>query len=945
MFKSKYRNCFILGVSLFSLVAVQATAKETVKSAQVQSDEEAFLIRRIAEFWKDGDFAIVKAQIVDFLDCYPNSDLSEYFLGILGDIHLQENQYERALSTYQMVLDKEVSEKILINKLQCYYELDQYGELAADGRPFLSSQTPEIADRREELYFLMGEALFRQALKEGDASKKQELASEARGYYENLPQGQYGKISEFALAEIAAILGDYEKGAEAYRALAEKHPDMAEDLLFQVASLEAHYNKLGAAETFRKVKNIEGKREHEATFNLMVILFQNEEYEEILSTYEKVTPSVPESFQPTFNFIVGKSFFSSGDFQNAIQPLQRYINSTFIPSDQLKNALLIQMTCAHQTSNESLFSDSFEKLDTLFPSDQEIPKALFMHAMILKEQGAISRADEKLKMIKNNYPSFEDQENFAFEYGVLAHQNERWEESYESFKHYVSIYTESSRTDAAWKLYLSSAINLYKHVSEESHYTKSHFYTDLQAVLNHSDYLNSQEMMDYALLYAKTAYELDYYSDALCCLQDHIFTKLEEEENIPSLAEAHFIAGLCHAEVQSDHSAFCMHLEQAMTLNPDLYDSGPTHLQLYNAYISLAGYGEVGGIPSDGQQQKEFVDHAAEHLQEAVSKGGITIKDENRLWLANHYYQKVRECNESDIANHPEVTNAIDRASSHYQNLLMRDGHLVEMTADNLHLEYEVVKLSKLLKYQNSPKQKLALIKALLQQQSEKPELNWSSQKDALYELAIVYDSLGEKEKAFETYSFIHSQANHFPSSIASNASLEAARLHFGLLEEGLRSETNEEVLGILNDLKELQIRKNAFSEPTHLEAALEYAKIRSVISNPEEQDSRYLFFLNRIQDDFNSQEDLVTQDYLVNMNQNSEKKQVFDAYMKFIDAEKLRLEAKSHFMQEQHGEMEELHEDALTLYSELKNDPNTPKDLYDRTLSSIHKINALVAY
>lgn len=66
---------------------------------------------------------------------------------------------------------------------------------------------------------------------------------------------------------------------------------------------------------------------------------------------------------------------------------------------------------------------------------------------------------------------------------------------------------------------------------------------------------------------------------------------------------------------------------------------------------------------------------------------------------------------------------------------------------------------------------------------------------------------------------------------------------------------------------------------------------------------------------------------------------------MKFIDAEKLRLEAKNHYKNERHGEMEELHEEALTLYSELKNDPYTPRDLYDRTLSSIHEINALVAY
>lgn len=133
------------------------------------------------------------------MDRYPNSDLSEYFLGILGDIYLQGNQYEKALSTYQMVLDKEVSEKILINKLQCYYELDQYEELAVDGRPFLSRQTPEIVDRKEELYFLMGEALFRQALKEEDVSNKQVLASEARGYYECLPQGQYEKFQSLLL--------------------------------------------------------------------------------------------------------------------------------------------------------------------------------------------------------------------------------------------------------------------------------------------------------------------------------------------------------------------------------------------------------------------------------------------------------------------------------------------------------------------------------------------------------------------------------------------------------------------------------------------------------------------------------------------------------------------------------------------------------------------------
>ncbi len=949
MFNSTFRICLILSVSLLTFAFPKAGAKEPVKTTQTESDEEAFLIRRIAEFWKDGDFAIVKTQIIGFLDKYPESSLKNYFLGILGDIYLQENNYQHALTTYQMVGDPSVSEKTLLNKLQCYYELDMYSELAKDGRPYLSSKTAEIQDRKEELYFLMGEALFRQALQSETSQKKAEFAQEARGYYESLPQGQYSEISEFALAEIHAMLGDYKKGAAAYSELAEKHSDMQEDLLFQVASLEAKYNKLGAAETFRKVKEMGGNRSNEAAFNLMTLLFQNEEYEEVIGRYEKIAPTISEEYLPTFNFIVGKSYFSLGHYQSAVDPLQKYIDSTYIPSEQLKNALLIQMTCAHQTSNEVLFSGAFDKLDSLFPEDQEIPKALFMHAMILKEQGAISKADEKLKMIKDTYVEFDNQESFIFEYGLLAHQNERWQESYESFKVYVIDFKNSSRIDAAWKLFLSSSLNLYKHGGEESNYSKSNFYTDLQAVLEHSDCLNDAEMKDYSLLYAKISYELDYYSDALHCLQDHIFTKIDVEDDPLTLSEAHFIAGLCHAETGSDNSAFCMHLEQAMTINPDLYDSPSTHLRLYNAYISLAGYGEGAEVSSDGQQQQEFIDHAAEHLEEATSRGEMAIKEENRLWLANHYYQSVQNYYaghwKAQNTPHPEVTSAIDRASSHYQSLLLSNNNLIELSAENLHLENEVIKLAKLLAYQDSHEQKLALLKQLLQQQSEKTELNWVSQKDALFELATVYDSLGEKEKAYETYSFIHATANHFSTAIANHATLEAARLHFELLEDGLRIESNEEVLSILNDLKELQIRKNASSEPTHLEAALEYAKIRSLISNRVEQDNRYLFFLNRIKDDFTSQEDLVTQDYLVNLNRDATKKQIFDSYMKFIDAEKLRLEAKSLYQQELLGEMKEFHENALTLYSEIKNDPNTPRDLYDRISGSIQEINALNAY
>ena len=42
---------------------------------------------------------------------------------------------------------------------------------------------------------------------------------------------------------------------------------------------------------------------------------------------------------------------------------------------------------------------------------------------------------------------------------------------------------------------------------------------------------------------------------------------------------------------------------------------------------------------------------------------------------------------------------------------------------------------------------------------------------------------------------------------------------------------------------------------------------------------------------------------------------------------------------------MEKLHENALTLYSETKNNPHTPHDLYERVGVSVQEINALNAY
>src|SRR5690606_3644908 len=199
----------------------------------------------------------------------------------------------------------------------------------------------------------------------------------------------------FALAEINTILDRKETAADLYMELAKRHPGQAEELLFQAATLQASYDKEAAAENFEKVLQINGPRKREAAYNAIVLLFEKEQYGDVLDRATNLVSHVPESLLPTLHFMIGKSHFALDHIQDAIAPLEEYIATQTLPNPQLKNALLIEMTCARIGSDDALFAKACDHFATLFPTDGEIPKALFMHAMLLKESGNIEGALDK----------------------------------------------------------------------------------------------------------------------------------------------------------------------------------------------------------------------------------------------------------------------------------------------------------------------------------------------------------------------------------------------------------------------------------------------------------------------------------------------------------------------------------------------------------------------
>jgi hypothetical protein len=187
---------------------------------------------------------------------------------------------------------------------------------------------------------------------------------------------------------------------------------------------------------------------------------------------------------------------------------------------------------------------------------------------------------------------------------------------------------------------------------------------------------------------------------------------------------------------------------------------------------------------------------------------------------------------------------------------------------------------------------KIELLKSLIEEQTAHPDWNFKLQKEALVELAKAYDLTSQKENAFETYKFVIDHYKKESNFASLYATLHASRIKFANLAPADQKEDNPEVVKILADLKELQIRKSLISEPLHLEAAFEYAWIRAQLAKDDEKPFKYLFFLNRIKEDFNDSEDPMCISYHKALKENPQKAKIYATYLQFLDAEIQRCNA-----------------------------------------------------
>lgn len=881
----------------------------TALSAESHSatPKEALMLRRITEYWKDGDYTTVKHQITDFLDKNPNTGLRDHLSAMLGDLYFQERNFRLALATYDLIVDEEVKAKTFFNHLQAQFELKNYRKVIEKAENHLRAGLAAGKDEELKVRFLLAESAFREALCTKELENKDHYLKVAKPHYKILTQTKYSDRSLFPLAEIHRLLRENDRAAAIYQILAKKFPEHKERFLFQAAILMIGEDKKRALDLFSTIYEMSGKRRRLAAFNQLILLHQTGEYEKFIQFHAKVSALMPEEKQPLLQYYLGRSYYNMGEYEQAIGPLETFVEASNGKTKELKSSLMLLINCSRYLKDLPLLERSIYTFKSKFSGDLELPKALMLHAQMSRENGNFAQALNDLKQLASDHPDSEDAASILYDTALLLSQTKSFSEARATFRAFIEKFPKHEKAVASWRHLVNCCIeDLKSPAGKDSLEMRETFLVILGDALAEERVFNAREKEQYTLVMIKTLCELGKHEEALPALMQFA----SDHQDPGHLAEAHLLMALCYQRPGGDLNAFINHGEKALSYQPHMKENEILHLELYNGYLTLAQQ------ETESVHKSSLLSQAANHLYDSKAWKEGTIKRENFLWLASHFCKKAQDLATGTPAD-------LEKARAVYTELLGTGQSIdqLKISAENLDLEPEIIKFAELMGVHGRQNEQIALLQALIQKQEAHEELPWKFKDRAVFALGAAYEDAGNLENALQSFGYLVSNKPEANSMIGLGAKLHLAKLRYRLMPLENRRSENIELIKVLHSLKDLQIQKRVQSEPIHLEAALQYAEIRSALSAREGKAKGASFFLKRLREDFFATNDPINVEYNEQRGKHGDKNRIFKHYMNYVESEILRSNAAAALEENQLEKAEQYKMKASQLIDEMLRD------------------------
>lgn len=855
-------------ILIFTFAALVSTL--SAKSRDTTSLEESLQLRKIAEYWKEKDYKTAKNQILEFLNKNPKSAYADQIQAMLGDLYFQEQNYAEAAIAYGQIQGKEFQQKTQFRHLQSLYEEEKYEAFILLADLFVKDPNAK-AEEINAINFELGEIYFTKAYRAEEGEQKRELMKSALAQYQLVMQTKYSDMALLPQAQILAYFGDYPKAAAVFTLLSQKDLSKKEDYLFQAASMQLHYDKDKAIETFNSIMELGGKTAGRAAFNQLNLLFQEKRYRDFILAHEAAIKYLPPDKIPLMEYFLGKSFYLTQDYARAAEPLAQCLAAKTLDRTAQKSALMTLIVCAKEMQDLVLFEKALTTIKAEFSQDEDTANILLMHVQLCRSKKEWSKARSDIQEILELNPRHPEREALLYDQALLLVQEGKWQEGASAFESFVKNFSQGPHCSNALRQIVNCRIEDVKHASPETARIKKQ---QLLYTLNHSlethKIFSPAEKQKMRYLLGKTQFELEQYDEAIGNLSEYV----KDFPKDSTCADAYLLLAYAHYKGTHDDMHFALNAEKALALNAHMQGALDLHLTLFNMYLGLAE-------KASGEEKAERIERAAEHLFLGLDK---PAKLDNQRWLASYYFQQYKNGNHT----------AIERSIFVLEKLLeINENDLILTMKDRiLEKEAETLKLAELYRNTGRHNSQVKLLEALTGEQKAHSEFSWKYQRMAQFELGRAYLTAGEKDKALRNFEELILTSSHSSSYFALAATVEKAKLEFSSLKKAEKNESSPTAMEICNAFKEVQIQRKLYSEPLHLEAALCYVECKSALAALPEQNDRMIFLLEQLKENYSAKEDPMVQQYFSAAEQYPDKEQLCRQYLTFIDLEIQRLQA-----------------------------------------------------
>ncbi|PIS00222.1 MAG: hypothetical protein COT84_08655 [Chlamydiae bacterium CG10_big_fil_rev_8_21_14_0_10_35_9] len=814
------------------------------------TEQEAFFIRRIIEYYEENDFQLFQKEIENFLTAHPKSALKDDLLALLADHFMKEEKLDQALENYRKINSFEVRQKVILNYLQALYQAQNYEELLQVAEPHLDAFSSNNPQSHYHLHFLYAESMYRLAI---DPSKNKKLrienAQKAISLLEKLTSPHKSLEASYSLAHLYYITKQFAKSSSLYLELAEKDPSEKEKNLFKAATIQMHFDKPLAAQTFMQICHIGKDHAEDAAYNRMILLFDLDKFSELILAKDQLLRTLSKEKKPLLHFLLGQSHFQRKDLKRSIVELKTFLSNASNFAEQQQIALFTLAEIANTQEDLTLFDEVISQ----FPKehlDEKMHQAIFAHGVLCKKKKLYREAKEDFSRLLQ--AAF-NEENVLFEYAHLLFELENFQESREHFLKLVQQFPKASDLASSLNYFVQSSLNLSE--KSQTKEQQGRLIEDIRLALDQKKHLSAEDKCAFTYLLAKTYYQLNSFKESKKLCNELLHEKLSSELH----RECHLLLSNIYINGFQDHESFRKHAEKALESDPSFENNGKVHLALFNSYL---------------HHTKNGFDKAktARHLFSAIN-AKENIKKENLFWLADFFWKEEKD-----------MQKAIQ--------ILELALPLETLKETAFPYEEEIIKLARLYNAVSQQDKCLAILEQLEVQYLQYPDKNWKYPKQVRFELAKQHERKENFEKAVIYYDEVVKNSFSFQEEHIAKSALQAARIRLNSLSNDDFKVDNPIIEKILHQLKNLTIQRSLINEPVHFEAAFEYVDLRSRLENPSNFAEKKLSLLEKMKQKFSSKNSIIDKEYHMARKGNSDKQVIYSTYMRLLDSEILATQA-----------------------------------------------------